>query len=117
MLDFAEYQLMGGTAAEAEYERLSLRAEKLVNRMTHGRLKADSEVRDCVKQACFALAEAMRQEDEHGGRAVETLSNDGVSVRYAPMDAQARYAAIVREYLSGEVSAAGTGLLYAGVDA
>ena len=117
MLEYAEYQSRGGTVEENAFRMLEMRAEKMVDRLTHGRLRGEKPPRECVKAAVFALIGAMQQEDEHGGRAVQQVSNDGISVRYAPSGAQARYEAILREYLAGEVSAAGVGLLYAGVDA
>ena len=117
LLDYAGYRAMGGAAAENAFAGLEIRAEKCIARMTHGRLRGEAATRECVKQAAFALIEAMRQADEHGGRAVESLTNDGVSVKYAVEEMQAAYARIMREFLAGETDERGVALLYAGVDA
>lgn len=117
-LEYEAYRQWGGRLPEADFLRLELRARNELDRLTHGRLRGEEPLRAAAQMAAFALAEAMHQADVHGGGAVESLTNDGISVRYAvPEDARAQYARIVREYLSGEKTASGTGLLYAGVDA
>ena len=116
-LSYVDYGNMGGELEETAFERLALRAQKYVDRLTHGRLQKDTDVRRCVQLAMWALIGAMQESDEHGGRSVEQMSNDNVSVRYAAVADERRYAQIVREYLAGEVNDAGTELLYAGVDA
>lgn len=116
-LEYADYVQMGGMLEEGVFARLEMRAEKCIDRLTHGRLHRESGVRECVRLAVWQLIGAMNDSDEHGGRSVEQLSNDSVSVRYASDRAEAGYARIVREYLSGETTEDGTELIYAGVDA
>lgn len=112
--------------SEAEYERHALRAEGLIDRMTHGRIRSEDPPRACVRAAMADLIAqslaAAREDRQNGGREVASVSNDGVSVSYAAQgNEQARRrqlrAQIVIEYLSGETDARGVRLLYAGVDA
>lgn len=116
-LDYGQYLQMGGELDEDVFIRLEARARKCIDRLTHGRLRSEIPVRESVKQAMWGLMTAMQENDEHSGRAVESLTNDGVSVKYAAGgDGNARYAQIVREYLGDETAASGVGLMYAGVD-
>lgn len=114
-LDYAQYAQLGGELAEEDFRWLEMRARKYIDRLTHGRLQGENPVRESVKAAMWRLMEAMQAGDEHGGRSVESLSNDGVSVKYAKEEGD-RLAQIVREYL-GDERAGGVGLMYAGVDA
>lgn len=116
-LEYAQYAQMGGELAEDAFIRLEMRARKCIDRLTHGRLRGENPVRESVKQAVWELMAAMQESDEHAGRSVESLTNDGVSVKYAAGDNDYRYAQIVREYLADERAASGVGLMYAGVDA
>lgn len=121
-LEHAAYLKMGGSIAdESVYQRYAARADSIIDRMTHGRIRDETPVRPCVQYAAFALVSSMRTEAEDGREAV-SMSNDGVSVSYASsgntsMDRARRYAAIVADYLQFETMADGTALLYAGVDA
>lgn len=116
-LDYGEYEEMGGTLSEEQFALLELRAGNLIDQMTHGRLKREEGVRESVRHAVYHVVCAMAEDDAHGGRAVQSLTNDGVSIRYALFPAQLRYMRIVRECLLGEKTSASVGLLYAGVDA
>ncbi len=116
------YLEMGGGIADANvYARYAARADSIIDRMTHGRIRDETPVRPCVQYAAFALAESLRA-DAEDGREATGMSNDGVSVSYASsgnaaMDRARRHAAIVSEYLQYETTEDGTPLLYAGVDA
>lgn len=116
-LTYDEYDAMGGTQEEEIFMRLEMRARGYIDRMTHGRLRGETPVREGVKHAMYWLIRAMAEEETHAGRVVQALTNDGVGIRYAPGADGARYAAILRDYLSGEKAANGVGLMYAGVDA
>lgn len=116
-LNYDEYEQMNGTLEEEVFAPLAMRAQKLIDRMTHGRLQGEESVRESVKQAMFCLIGAMAEADSHGGRAVQALTNDGVSIKYMPGSVLLQYRQIVREFLADEKSAAGVGLMYAGVDA
>ena len=114
-LEYAQYAQMGGELAEEQFAWLEMRARKCIDRLTHGRLRNEMPVRESVKLAMWQLMQAMQQSDEHDGRQVESLTNDGVSVKYAGVEGD-RYAQIVKEFL-GDERAGGVGLMYAGVDA
>ena len=45
MLEYAEYQSRGGTAEENAFRMLEMRAEKMVDRLTHGRLRGEKPPR------------------------------------------------------------------------
>ena len=121
-LDYAAYLMMDGSIEdEGIYQRYAARADSIIDRMTHGRIRDETPVRTCVQNAAFALISSMCAEAEDGREAV-SMSNDGVSVSYASsgnatLDRARRYAAIVSDYLQFETMADGTALLYAGVDA
>lgn len=114
-LDYAQYAQMGGELAEEQFQWLEMRARKYIDRLTHGRLKGETPVRESVKLAMWKVMEALQASDEHEGRQVQSLTNDGVSVKYADAEGD-RIAQIVREYL-GDERKGGVGLMYAGVDA
>lgn len=124
-LEHAAYREMGGTLEEGNvYLRYAERADSIISRMTHGRIRDETPVRPCVQYAAYALIEAMRADDAQGasGKEAVAMSNDGMSVSYASsgnasMDRARRYAAIVGDYLQFESDANGTPLIYAGVDA
>ena len=111
---------------EEAYERHEMRAAKLIDRMTHGRIRDETEVRACVRAAMRDLIAqsiaAEREDRQHGGREVASVSNDGISVSYAQQGDMQAHRAIVRaqiiaEYLTGETTEDGVELLYAGTDA
>ena len=116
---YARYQQLGGELAEADLAPLEMRASKVVDALTHGRARRESPPREAVERAVFALVAAMHAEEGEEGREVASLVNDGVSVTYAAREGSpaGRFARLAREYLSGETTADGVPLLYAGVEA
>lgn len=125
-LTYDEYYDMGGAMTDEDaYARHAARADAIINRMTHGRIKDESPVRPCAMYAAFALIEAMHSDSiaASDGREIASMTNDGMSVTYtnggssATIERNKRYAGIVREYLEYETDANGTLILYAGVDA
>lgn len=119
-LKYEDFLMWGGSdsVAEETYARLEMRAEKIIDRLTHGRVKADKPVRNCVKYAVFDLIAAIQKTDAQDGQLAKSISNDGISVEYGTQKggAYSRYAQIVQEYLEGETTSTGVSLLYAGVD-
>ena len=121
-LDFEGYAALGGMAQAGEFERLAFKAGRVIDAATHGRIRGEADMRDAVKYCAFELIEAMRADEAQtgiGGRELASMSNDGVSVSFAAGSGGApqRFAAIMGQYLTGEVDANGVQLLYAGVDA
>ena len=120
-LEYGDYAQMGGELEPDVYERLSAKAERLIDRATHARLKAVSTVPMCVKYCIMELIDAIHADESMGsmsaGREISSMSNDGVSVSFTAMAASARYMEIIREWLDGETTEAGVHLLYAGCDA
>ena len=120
-LDYGNYAQMGGELEPDVYERLAAKAERLIDRATHARLKALASVPDSVKYCIMELIEAIQADESMGGmsagREISSMSNDGVSVSFTAMAASARYMEIIRGWLDGETTEAGVHLLYAGCDA
>ena len=120
-LEYGDYAQMGGELEPDVYERLAVKAERLIDRATHARLKAVSTVPMCVKYCIMELIDAIQADESMGsmsaGREISSMSNDGVSVSFAAMAASARYMAIIHGWLDGETTEAGVHLLYAGCDA
>ena len=120
-LEYGDYAQMGGELEPDVYERLAAKAERLIDRATHARLKAVSTVPMCVKYCIMELIDAIQADESMGsmsaGREISSMSNDGVSVSFTAMAASARYMAIIREWLDGETTEAGIHLMYAGCDA
>lgn len=126
-LTYDEYEQMGGQLSEAAFSTLEFRASKALDALTHGRVMNEQPVRMAVKQAVYALISAMQMDDEnasaYGGRDVQSMSNDGVSVTFASgaqgaeaVRAQsARYNNVLKAFLFGEVTEDGVPLIYAGV--
>lgn len=125
-LTMDEFEDMGGSAEGSAFIRREWKARRLIDRLTHGRIRNEEPVRQAVKMCMFELICAQAEDEAiagTGGREVAAVSNDGVSVSYATQGghgsgaAHNRYAAIVRGWLDGEHTAAGVNLLYCGVDA
>lgn len=125
-LTLDDWFVLGGAEdiAEALFNRMEARARAEVDKMTHGRLKDESPVRDAVRYCMFELIQAMNASEAlsgGSGRDVASMTNDGVSIAYANPagsgTASARYSGIVRAWLVSETTSCGVPLLYAGVDA
>ena len=124
-LSYEEYAEMGGGVDAAAFNRLAAKAEKTVDRATHGRLEGEVPIRDAVKNCVCELIEELRLEENAreltGGRELSAMSNDGLSLSFAAQgDAggdSARQNRILRAWLGDELSSGGVNLLYAGTDA
>ena len=120
-LEYGDYAQMGGELEPDVYERLAAKAERLIDRATHARLKAQASVPDGVKYCIMELIDAIQADESMGGmsagREISSMSNDGVSVSFNAMAVSARYMEIIRQWLDGDTTEAGVHLLYAGCDA
>lgn len=127
-LNYDEYAILGGSVPITLFPMLEAKANRLVDTLTHGRLKDEFPLRQNVKYCIAQLIDAAAADASISGgtgREVAAMSNDGVSVSFvagteaarAGSSAALRNARIVREWLDGEVSDHGVMLLYAGVDA
>ena len=125
-LTYDEYDEMGGIMDDVLFKRFEAKARKLIDAMTFGRLQGNMPVRESVKNCMFELVQAMHEDETNvgfSGREISSMSNDGVSVTYVTGNSQtgaqngsgARYAGIVRTWLTGETDACGNHVLYAGV--
>lgn len=119
-LSYDEYTGMGGEMNAALYPRLEAKARMLIDSAVHGRLGGETQVRETVKFCMFDLVRVLDADESSGscGMEVTGMSNDGISVSYAAGgNLHTRCAKLIRAWLSGEIDANGTPLLYAGVDA
>lgn len=124
-LTFEEYISLGGRAAEAAFSRLEFAAEKRLDYFTQCRLHSDIEQRECVKLLIFELIGLAEKSDLTAERTLSSVSNNGISTVFDPSimstDVGRNYIKaeelrLVRQYLSGEVDASGTPLLFVGVE-
>ena len=124
-LSYEEYAGMGGGVDAAAFNRLAAKAEKAVDRATHGRLKGEIPARDAVKSCVCELIEELRRAEEARelacGREIAAMSNDGLSLSFTAQGEaggdSARLNRILRDWLGDELSSGGVSLLYAGTDA
>lgn len=111
--DFSYYKdTYCGEMAEGDFKRLSRQASAYLDSVTFDRIAAvtDEKIKEKVREACCAVADALLRKEQRDGIAAET--NDGVSVTYATegkTDEERLYQAAVL-YLGN------TGLLYRGVE-
>ena len=111
--DFSYYKdTYCGEMAEGDCKRLSRQASADLDSVTFDRIAAvtDEKIKEKVREACCAVADALLRKEQRDGIAAET--NDGVSVTYATegkTDEERLYQAAVL-YLGN------TGLLYRGVE-
>ena len=81
-LSYAEFLDMGGTTfnmSESEYLKHERHAENYLNRLTHGRVKNESPVRENVKAAIFDLIPLFKREEEYAptvGSGITSMSSD-----------------------------------------
>ena len=122
-LTYDDYTAMGGAADPVKFERMETKSRRLIDKMTHGRIRNEDPVRRVVKMCMFEMISCMAADEAMtgaGGREVTAVSNDGVSMTYASQGeggTSKRMAAIVKEWLDGESTPDGINLLYCGVDA
>ena len=111
--DFSYYKgTYCGEMAEGDFKRLSRQASAYLDSVTLDRIPSvtDEKIKEKVKEACCAAADALLQKEQRDGIAAE--SNDGVSVTYASeTNANER-----RLYQAAVLYLGNTGLLYRGVE-
>ena len=121
-IDLAYYIQRGGREmTEAAFSRCAFRAQKLVDKLTQGRVKNMAEVPEAVKRL---MVELVGLEENQGAeltahQAVTSFSNDGYSETYADPLTGERVKEIecdlISEYLSEEMDDNGVPLLFLGV--
>ena len=104
-LSYTEYQSMGGTLSEAEFNRLAYRAEQKIKNHTHGRIEiADTRVKMCM----FDLISLAQHKNTSNAKSV---SNDGFSITYkGEAEQDGEDYAVIYDYF------ADTDMLYRGAD-
>lgn len=104
-----------GALAEADYNRLAVKASAYLDRATFNRLAAvtDAPTLELAKLACCAVADAMADIERNPG--VKSEDNDGISVTYADGAGPAKADGKRLREAAG-LFLGGTGLLYRGVD-
>ena len=80
-LTYDDYVSMGGTLDRAAFTANERKARAYINLTTHNRIRDETPVRECVRNAVFDLIGLLVQEvDSVNGAAsgVSSKSNDGV---------------------------------------
>lgn len=119
-LTYTDYQKYGGRLDEATFANYEFRARKLIDNLTHGRVRDDNPQREAVCRAMTVIIDMEARDATYDGREVASMGNDGVSISYATEghgEARRRYVAVILDFLSDETADQGVPLLYAGVDA
>lgn len=113
-LSYEEYKDMGGSMSEAAFNSLEYKARKRIDCATQNRLIEDGPVRESVKRLMYELINGYQA--NAGQQGISSASNDGVAVTYVTgAEAAARETAIIKQYLTGELTKDGTPVLYLGV--
>lgn len=109
-LTYDEYLVMGGALDRAAFTANERKARAYINLATHNRIRDETPVRECVRNAVFDLIGLLAQEAnsvEGAGSGVSSKSNDSVSVTYADWKTinaywQSRKRELLVEYLADE---------------
>lgn len=122
-----EYINMGSTLEleDEVFARLEMQARRAIDRATHWRVQNENPVRESVKYCMYDLISTIYADENlsnfSAGRDIASMSNDGVSISFASSGSesaaqsmQTRLNAIIRTWLTGETTASGIHLLYAG---
>ncbi len=126
-ITYAEYAELGGVLSESDFPKAYRRARAELDNITFGRLRNESAIDSDVK-ACLAeiidicAAGFVLYGSPDGVQAVQSVSNDGVSVSYATATVGDWFATVypnkVREianlYLANKRNSHGVQLLYRG---
>ena len=133
-LTYAEYKTMGGALDEATFNLYEFDAESLINWYTFNRLKADVSFPSEVSRCMYALISLIEKKENastlgnssgsstQGNLAITSQSNDGVSISYNTLSAQALVdnhdkacEDTIKRYLNGVKNELGRTLLYRGL--
>lgn len=83
-LTFKEYTQKGGKVTdETAFNRLEYQAAKKVDKYTQGRVKAQRELSEEVKNVMVEIVDCINSFTPEAGGSISAVSNDGVSVSYA----------------------------------
>lgn len=130
-LTYDEYQRMGGTLDETNFDNFRFQAEAQINYYTFNRLRGNASIPEAVKRltrylidlmekkaSAFSLGKGSSDTDAH----ITSQSNDGVSISYngmAPSDlielCKTDSLNAIKSYLEGVTNEAGHKLLYRGL--
>lgn len=137
-LTYDEYQAYGGTLDETTFEDFEFEASTIIDWYTFNRLKDEEEIPEAVKKCMYRLiniaklkADAMNlglqtSSESTYTPAVQSQSNDGVSISYNVLGASELFNAlqaktkggevdqIIQRYLQGIVNSLGQKVLYRG---
>lgn len=133
-LTYSQYQDMGGTLDETTFNLYEFEAEALINYYTFNRLKADVSFPSEVLRCMYALISLIEKKanastlgnssgsNAQSSAAIASQSNDGVSISYNTISAQALVEGTNKEcentikmYLNGVTNELGRKLLYRGL--
>jgi hypothetical protein len=136
-LTFAEYQMVGGTLSEAEFNYYAYEAESYIDWYTFNRLHNNTNIPDAVKRCEVYLIKFIQERLSAFGISVDnsevsssgdilksimSQSNDGVSVSYNSLAARDATSLLSQEigqtiqrYLQGVTNELGRKLLYRGL--
>lgn len=133
-LTYLEYKAMGGALDEATFNLYEFDAEALINWYTFNRLKADVSFPSEVPRCMYALIALIEKKENastlgnslngssQGSIAIASQSNDGVSISYNTLSAQALVEGTdkacedtIKRYLNGVKNELGRKLLYRGL--
>lgn len=132
-LEFIDYQQMGGALDEAAFTQYERKARRLVDWVTFGRLKNEETLPEELAGLMYDLIGLVQEQDALLGQgtdgtasgaasgAIASQSNDGVSISYNSLSADALSASLKKEAagmilwaLEGVKTSDGRKLLYRG---
>lgn len=111
--DFEFYKnvFLGNAITESEFTRLEQRASEYIDMITSGKAKYFTDVEECLKKACCAVAEEILKAEKGGTVSSETVGKYTVSYGVSQDELSSKESKILRvcKMYLGE-----TGLLYRG---
>ena len=116
-LRFDEYKALGGNLKETPFNLLELRARKIIDKYTLGRLIELETQKDEVKGCVMALINEVYNYNMTGGKSSESVGSYSVSFnRPVTKEQKQIYSGIVEDYLVICKLKDGTPYMYVGVD-
>lgn len=123
-MDYTDHTEYGGTASEADFNLLELRARKRIDRLTASRVQKMKKVPEAVKLCALSLIEIDHKagaEAQINNPVVTSFNTDGYSETYGKAlsvaDVEKSMSATIKTLLWGETDDNGVPLLYRGVEA
>lgn len=133
-LTYLEYKAYGGTLDETTFNDIEFEAQSIVDWYTFNRLQKEDTLPEAVKRCVYKIMQYIQaQSSVNGlsdpnssadgiGAGIASQSNDGVSVSYNVLSAQAvmnnsnaQIEQTIRQYLSSVTNSLGRKVLYRGV--